>query len=87
MARWSTGRMAKAYDREIPKRQKGKPREKAMIPKPEDRWLRRDAPALRIIDPDVAARVDARRLDRRTRYVASVVRAAERRKRRTGSIS
>lgn len=43
-----------------------------MIPRPEDRWLRREASALRIIDPDLAARVDERRLDRRTRYLASV---------------
>ena len=30
------------------------------------------ADPLRLVDPDVAARVDARRLDRRTRYLASV---------------
>ena len=43
-----------------------------MVPRPEDRWLRLDQPALRIVDPDVAARVDARREDRKARYVASL---------------
>jgi site-specific DNA recombinase len=64
------GRTAKAYGRELGK---GKQREKGMIPLPEDRWLRLERPALRIVEADVAARVDARRLDRRTtRYLASV---------------
>lgn len=63
------GRSAKAYGRELGKRST---REKGMIARPEDRWLRLDRPALRIIDPDVVARVDARRLDRRTRYLTSV---------------
>ena len=63
------GRTKKAYGRELGTRTG---REKGMVPMPEDRWLRRDAPALRIIDPDVAARVEARRSDRRTRYLASV---------------
>jgi hypothetical protein len=65
------GKTAKAYGRELGKRT-GKPREKGIVPRPEDRWLRLDRPELRIVDPDVIARVDARRLDRRTRYLASV---------------
>jgi hypothetical protein len=61
-------RTAKAYGPELGKRSA---REKGMIPRPEDRWLGREASALRIIDPDLARRVDARRLDRRARYLAS----------------
>ena len=62
------GKTKKAYGRELGKRST---REKGMIAVPEERWLRREAPALRIIDADLARRVDARRLDRRTRYLAS----------------
>src|SRR5688572_1909357 len=63
------GRMKRGCGRELGKRSA---REKGMIARPEESWLRRDAPELRIIDPDLAARCDARRLDRRTRYLASV---------------
>ncbi|HXG69760.1 MAG TPA: recombinase family protein [Gemmatimonadaceae bacterium] len=66
------GRTTKAYGRELLKVRRRTTREKGQVLNPEDTWLRIDAPALRIIDPDVAQRVDARRLDRRTRYLASV---------------
>jgi site-specific DNA recombinase len=63
------GRTKKAYGRELGKRSG---REKGMLLQPESAWLRRDAPTLRLIDPDLADRCDARRQDRRTRYLASV---------------
>ena len=63
------GRTKKAYGRELGKRSK---REKGMLPVPEANWRRRHDPDLRLIDPDLAARVDARYQDRRTRYLASV---------------
>jgi site-specific DNA recombinase len=69
------GKTASAYGRELGKRtsRNGRVREKAQLPTPEETWTRLDAnDALRIIDPDLAARVDARRLDRRTRYLASL---------------
>jgi DNA invertase Pin-like site-specific DNA recombinase len=68
------GRTAKAYNRELKKVYRGTKREKGQIPKPEDTWIRRDVPALRIIEPALAAKVDARWQDRRTRYLASKAR-------------
>ncbi len=65
------GRSAKAYGRELG-RSSGKKREKGMVACPEDRWLRLDRPELRIVDPGVVARVDARRRNRRARYLASL---------------
>jgi len=47
-----------------------------MVARPENRRLRLDRPALRIIDLDLADRVDAGRLDRRSRYLASVAKGA-----------
>ncbi len=63
------GRTKKAYGRELGKRST---REKGQIDAPEASWIRVDAPQLRIIDVDLAARVDARRKDRRTRYLTSL---------------
>lgn len=40
----------------------------------EETWIRREVPELAIIEPDLAARCDARRKDRRRRYLASVER-------------
>ncbi|MDO8677166.1 MAG: recombinase family protein [Acidobacteriota bacterium] len=71
------GRMVSAYGRELGKRvtrKDGTARECGQLPRPEDTWIQCDAPHLRIIEADLAARVDARRLDRRTRYLASVAR-------------
>jgi hypothetical protein len=45
------GRTAKAYNRELQKVYRGTKREKGQILKPEETWLRRDAPELRIVDP------------------------------------
>jgi site-specific DNA recombinase len=78
------GRSTKRYGRELGKRslrRDGKVREKGQIKQPAESWIRlpenRD---LRIIDADVAELVDARRLDHRTRYLASLAkgRAPER---------
>lgn len=52
------GKTASAYGRELGKHSA---REQGQIPRPEETWTRRDKPALRIIDVDLAARVDARR--------------------------
>ena len=47
--------------------------EKAQIPTPEDGWIRLPVDeSLRIVDAELAARVDARRGDRRTRYLTSL---------------
>jgi hypothetical protein len=69
------GRTGKAYNRELRRVYRGTKREKGQIRKSEDTWLRRDAPALRIVDANLAARVDARLDERRTRYLASVAKA------------
>jgi hypothetical protein len=66
------GKTTKVYNRELRRVYRHTTGEKEQIPKPENTWSRRDAPELRIIDPDLAARVDARLEDRRTRYLASV---------------
>jgi Recombinase len=57
------GRSAKAYDRELGTR-RGAAREKGQIPKPEGSWFRSEqwADRLRIVTPDLAARVDERRM-------------------------
>ena len=48
-------------------------REKAQIPTPEETWIRLPVDeSLRIVDAELAARVDARRTDRRTRYLTSL---------------
>jgi site-specific DNA recombinase len=66
------GRSAKAYGRELRTVYRDTTREKGQIKRPEETWLRRENSALRIIDPDLARRVDARYHDRRTRYLAAV---------------
>jgi site-specific DNA recombinase len=63
------GRTTTAYGRELGKHAA---RESGQIPKPEATWTRRAVPALRLIDPDLSARVDARRKDLRSRYLASL---------------
>jgi site-specific DNA recombinase len=65
------GRCTKAYGRELGR---GAKREKGQIRQPENTWIRIEAPALRIIDHELIARVDSRRHDRRTRYLASKAR-------------
>jgi site-specific DNA recombinase len=66
------GRSAKAYGRELRKVYRHTKREKGQVSKPEETWVRTEKPELRIIDVDLAERVDARRTDRRTRYLASL---------------
>ena len=69
------GKTKSAYGREQGKRVtgKGRTREKAQIPTPEETWIRLPVnESLRIVDPELAARVDARRTDRRTRYLTSL---------------
>ena len=68
------GRTAKAYNRELRKVYRHTKREKGQIRKPEETWIRTEVPRLRIIDADLAARVDPRLDDRRTRYKASLAR-------------
>jgi site-specific DNA recombinase len=60
------GKTASAYGRELGKQSA---RESGQIPKPEATWTRRDMPALRLVDADLAARVDARRERWRQRVV------------------
>jgi DNA invertase Pin-like site-specific DNA recombinase len=69
------GRSAKAYGRELGTRKRK--REKGQVPRPEDTWIRIQRPELRIIEPDPAERVDARRQDRRSRYLTSLKRAKQ----------
>ena len=61
-----------AYGRELgaahPKREYGQ------IPKPEETWIRREVPALRLINLAHAARVDARRTEKQQRHRASLAR-------------
>jgi hypothetical protein len=69
------GRTKSAYGRELGKlaTRRGRKREKGQIPTPEDSWIRLPVnESLRIVDPELAARVDARRTDRRTRYLTSL---------------
>jgi site-specific DNA recombinase len=69
------GKTKSAYGRELGKlvTRKGRVREKAQIPTPEAAWIRLPVnESLRIVDPELAARVDARRTDRRTRYLTSL---------------
>jgi DNA invertase Pin-like site-specific DNA recombinase len=69
------GRTRSAYGREIGKLSGGRVREKAQIPAPEETWTKLEAKeSLRIIDPDLAAQVDAKRQDRRSRYLSSLSR-------------
>ena len=44
------------------------------VRRPEESWIRREVPALRIIDHDLATRVDERLGDRRKRYLAAKAR-------------
>ena len=54
------GRTAKAYGRELNADRRTK-REKGQVSQPEEAWVRREVPELRIVDADLAARVDKRR--------------------------
>lgn len=69
------GRSAKAYGRELRRVNRDTTREKGQVRSEETTWIRRPAEDLRIIDADLAARVDARRTDRRARYMASLANA------------
>ena len=69
------GRTASKYGRELGKvvTRKGRVREKAQLPTPEASWTRLPVnESLRIVSAELAARVDARRTDRRTRYLTSL---------------
>jgi site-specific DNA recombinase len=69
------GKTRSAYGRELGKlaMQKGRKREKGQIPTSEETWTRLPVnESLRIVDPALAARADARRIDRRTRYLSSI---------------
>ena len=73
------GRTSKAYGKELRKVFRNTKREKGQIPiRDEATWTRCVLPEverrLRIIDPELAARVDARLDDRRERYLASRLR-------------
>ena len=47
-------------------------REKAQVATPRETWICQTDESLRIVDADLASRVDARRTDRRTRYLTSL---------------
>ena len=66
------GRTAKAYNRELRKVYRHTTREKGQLRMPEATWIRVPAEHLRIIDPDLAARVDSRLQNRKERYLAAV---------------
>jgi len=65
------GKTASADNRELRKVYPGTTREHGQIPRPEDSWTVLGVPELRIIDPDLAARVDARREHWKQRVVAA----------------
>ena len=69
------GRTKSAYGRELGKPRVGKnglEREMAQIPTPEDEWIRLPVDeSLRIVSAELAAAVDARRGNRRTRYLTA----------------
>jgi hypothetical protein len=62
------GRTKKAYGRELPRGRRSK-RERGQIPRPREEWVRVPRPELAIIDSDLAAGVDAIRLDRKKRHL------------------
>lgn len=68
------GKTASKYGRELGKLatgRTGEKREMAQLPQPEDTWIKLPVKEeLRIVDPELAARVDARHRERRTRYFA-----------------
>ena len=69
------GKTRKAYGRQLGKhlfRSNGTKREKGQIPVPPEKWIRVDKPEYRIIDVDLAERVDAVRGEKRDRYFASI---------------
>ena len=66
------GKTTKAYGRELGPAAAKRKREKGQRKKDPSTWIRVELPELRIISPDLAARVDARRTDRRERYLASI---------------
>ncbi len=69
------GKTKSASGRELRKlkTRKGRARERAQIKTPEETWIRLPVnESLRIVDAELAARVDARRTDRRTRYLSSL---------------
>lgn len=69
------GRTRKAWGRQLGKKRRradGRVREKGQLPAAQDQWVRMDKPELRIIEADLAERVDALRKDRKTRYLAAV---------------
>jgi site-specific DNA recombinase len=68
-----TGAASRRQLRKQPKRS-GPRREYAQVDKPEDTWIRVQNESLRIIDADLAARCDKRRLGLRHRYFASKAR-------------
>jgi site-specific DNA recombinase len=64
------GKTSKKYGRELPK---GSTREKGQIENPESEWIRHSVEALRIIDADLSARVDAKRIEKKSRYLTALV--------------
>jgi site-specific DNA recombinase len=62
------GRTAKVYGRELGR---GATREKAQRPKPAETWLRHRDESLAIVSPQVAARVDELRAEKRDAYKAA----------------
>jgi DNA invertase Pin-like site-specific DNA recombinase len=64
------GRTACKYGRELPK---GDKREMAQIVQPEESWVKLPVnESLRIVDPELAVRVDARHTERRARYFSAL---------------
>lgn len=61
------GKTAKAYGRELPRERRSK-RDHGQVRRPEEKWIRLDAPELRIVDPHLAERVDEIRADRKKRH-------------------
>jgi site-specific DNA recombinase len=69
------GKTESAYGDELGKLAtlNGRVREKAQLPTAEETWIRLPVnESLRIVSSELAARVDARRVDRRTRYLSSL---------------
>jgi hypothetical protein len=68
------GRTESKYGRELGRRmsREGRKREKAQVPTPEHTWTRHFDEQLRIVDPELAARADQKRLGRRDRYFSAL---------------
>ena len=74
------GQTSCKYGRELPR---GDTREMGQLKQPEDTWVKRQMDEYRLVDVALAARVDARRADKRSRYFKSLPKPGSRMPERT----